>query len=143
MSVVNLHPATTYHFRIVAENEVGVSKPSDPVTIITSEEGRDSNSMQYFIRYIIIYVSVAPSGKPTSIHVDPIDENTLKVMWKAPERGDWNGEIQGYYVGYKQSSLVDNKFVFETVEFSKEEGKEHYFEILNLKYVIIYKVKIL
>ncbi|XP_025414614.1 Down syndrome cell adhesion molecule-like protein Dscam2 isoform X28 [Sipha flava] len=113
MSVVNLHPATTYHFRIVAENGVGVSKPSDPVTIITSEE--------------------APSGKPTSVRVDPIDENTLKVMWKAPERSDWNGEIQGYYVGYKQSSLVDSKFVFETVEFSKEEGKEHYFEILNLK----------
>lgn len=39
MSVVNLHPATTYHFRIVAENGVGLSKPSDPVTIITSEEG--------------------------------------------------------------------------------------------------------
>ncbi|XP_025202797.1 Down syndrome cell adhesion molecule-like protein Dscam2 isoform X48 [Melanaphis sacchari] len=113
MSVVSLHPATTYHFRIVAENGVGVSKPSDPVTIITSEE--------------------APSGKPTNIHVDPIDENTLKVMWKAPERSDWNGEIQGYYVGYKQSSLVENKFVFETVEFSKEEGKEHYLEIFNLK----------
>ncbi|XP_022176407.1 Down syndrome cell adhesion molecule-like protein Dscam2 isoform X49 [Myzus persicae] len=113
MSVVSLHPATTYHFRIVAENGVGVSKPSDPVTIITSEE--------------------APGGKPTNIHVDPIDENTLKVMWKAPERSDWNGEIQGYYVGYKQSSLVDNKFVFETVEFSKEEGKEHYLEIFNLK----------
>lgn len=40
MSVVNLHPATTYHFRIVAENGVGLSKPSDPVTIITSEEGK-------------------------------------------------------------------------------------------------------
>jgi len=39
MSVVSLHPATSYHFRIVAENGVGVSKPSDPVTIITSEEG--------------------------------------------------------------------------------------------------------
>ncbi|XP_060864216.1 cell adhesion molecule Dscam2 isoform X32 [Metopolophium dirhodum] len=113
MSVVSLHPATTYHFRIVAENGVGLSKPSDPVTIITSEE--------------------APGGKPTNIHVDPIDENTLKVMWKAPERSDWNGEIQGYYVGYKQSSLVENKFVFETVEFSKEEGKEHYLEIFNLK----------
>lgn len=40
ISVVNLHPATTYHFRIVAENVVGLSKPSDPVTIITSEEGK-------------------------------------------------------------------------------------------------------
>lgn len=61
-------------------------------------------------------------------------------MWKAPERSDWNGEIQGYYVGYKQSSLVENKFVFETVEFSKEEGKEHYLEIFNLKYVHYYMV---
>lgn len=42
MSVVSLHPATTYHFRIVAENGVGLSKPSDPVTIITSEEGKMS-----------------------------------------------------------------------------------------------------
>lgn len=82
---------------------------------------------------MLTYFPAAPSGKPTNIHVDPIDENTLKVMWKAPERSDWNGEIQGYYVGYKQSSLVDNKFVFETVEFSKEEGKEHYLEIFNLK----------
>lgn len=91
---------------------------------------------------MIIYINlyVAPSGKPTNIHVDPIDENTLKVMWKAPERSDWNGEIQGYYVGYKQSSLVDNKFVFETVEFSKEEGKEHYLEIFNLKYVNSHRI---
>lgn len=47
MSVVNLHPATTYHFRIVAENGVGLSKPSDPVTIITSEEGKIL--IQYYI----------------------------------------------------------------------------------------------
>ncbi|XP_050520782.1 cell adhesion molecule Dscam2 isoform X32 [Daktulosphaira vitifoliae] len=113
MSVLNLHPAKTYHFRIVAENGVGVSKPSDPITIITSEE--------------------APSGKPSNIRVEAVDENTLKVIWKAPERDEWNGEIQGYYVGYKQSSLPENKFVFETVEFSKEEGKEHYLEIVNLK----------
>lgn len=60
-------------------------------------------------------------------------------MWKAPERSEWNGEIQGYYVGYKQSSSTENKFVFETVEFSKEEGKEHYLEIFNLKYVELLK----
>lgn len=51
MSVVSLHPATTYHFRIVAENGVGVSKPSDPVTIITSEEGK------FFFSLIIMIIN--------------------------------------------------------------------------------------
>lgn len=37
--VFNLRPATTYHLRIVAENEIGTSDPSDTVTIITAEEG--------------------------------------------------------------------------------------------------------
>lgn len=39
-SVFNLRPATTYHLRIVAENEIGMSDPSETVTIITAEEGR-------------------------------------------------------------------------------------------------------
>lgn len=57
--VFNLRPATTYHLRIVAENEIGASDPSDTVTIITAEE--------------------APSGPPTSIRVDDLDQHTLKV----------------------------------------------------------------
>jgi hypothetical protein len=38
--VFNLRPATTYHLRIVAENEIGKSEPSDTVPIITAEEGK-------------------------------------------------------------------------------------------------------
>lgn len=38
-SVFTLKPATTYNIRIVAENEIGTSDPSDTVTIITAEEG--------------------------------------------------------------------------------------------------------
>lgn len=57
--VFNLRPATTYHLRIVAENEIGSSDPSDTVTIITAEE--------------------APSGPPSSVRVDALDQHTLKV----------------------------------------------------------------
>lgn len=57
--VFNLRPATTYHLRIVAENEIGTSDPSDTVTIITAEE--------------------APSGPPSSVRVDALDQHTLKV----------------------------------------------------------------
>ncbi|XP_039283577.1 Down syndrome cell adhesion molecule-like protein Dscam2 isoform X42 [Nilaparvata lugens] len=117
--VVNLRPATTYHLRIVAENEIGASDPSDTVTIITAEE--------------------APSGPPTGVKVEAVDQYTLKVTWKPPERDHWNGEIQGYYVGYKLSSS-DKPFLFETVEFSKEEGKEHHLQIANLKTYTQYSV---
>lgn len=51
--VFNLRPATTYHLRIVAENEIGESEPSDTVTIITAEEGeRQINT--YFIPSITL-----------------------------------------------------------------------------------------
>jgi len=53
-------------------------------------------------------------------------------MWKPPEHSEWNGEILGYYVGYKLASS-ENPYLYETVEFSKEEGKEHHLPIHNLK----------
>nr|XP_012216028.1 PREDICTED: Down syndrome cell adhesion molecule-like protein Dscam2 isoform X14 [Linepithema humile] len=109
--VYNLRPATTYHLRIVAENGIGFSEPSDTVTIITAEE--------------------VPSGPPTSVKVEALDQHTLKVTWKPPPREDWNGEILGYYVGYRQSA--DKPYMFETVEFSKEDTKEHHLQIMNLK----------
>lgn len=37
---MNLRPATTYNFRIVAENDLGTSEVSEMVTIISAEEGR-------------------------------------------------------------------------------------------------------
>ncbi|KAG8223601.1 hypothetical protein J437_LFUL004125, partial [Ladona fulva] len=117
--VFNLRPATTYHIRIVAENEIGSSEPSDTVTIITAEE--------------------VPSGPPTNVKVEAVDQHILTVTWKAPERDDWNGEIQGYYVGYKLASS-DQPFLFETVKFSKEEGKEHHLQIANLKTYTQYSV---
>ncbi|XP_021929576.1 Down syndrome cell adhesion molecule-like protein Dscam2 isoform X2 [Zootermopsis nevadensis] len=117
--VFNLRPATTYHLRIVAENEIGTSEPSDTVPIITAEE--------------------APGGPATAVKVEAEDQHTLKISWKPPERDQWNGEILGYYVGYKLASS-DKPYLFETVEFSKEEGKEHHLQISNLKTYTQYSV---
>ncbi|CAH3959184.1 unnamed protein product [Pieris brassicae] len=110
--VFSLRPATAYHIRIVAENELGTSEPSETVTIITAEE--------------------APTGMPQDVKVDAADKHTLRVTWKPPPPQDWNGELQGYYVGYKLASS-NKSFVFETVDISKESGKEHHLDILNLK----------
>ncbi|XP_035788159.1 Down syndrome cell adhesion molecule-like protein Dscam2 isoform X17 [Anopheles albimanus] len=121
--VQKLSPATTYNIRIVAENEIGVSDPSDVVTIITAEE--------------------QPSGKPQTIKVEPINQTTLRVSWKAPPRAEWNGDILGYYVGFKQTS-VNSSYIYETVNYSLEggEGKEHSLEINNLKTYTQYSIVI-
>ncbi|KAL1383367.1 hypothetical protein pipiens_013159 [Culex pipiens pipiens] len=121
--VQKLSPAITYNIRIVAENEIGVSDSSEVVTIITAEE--------------------APSGKPQAIKVDPINQTTLRVSWKAPPRAEWNGDILGYYVGFKQTSH-NSSYIYETVNYSLEggEGKEHSLEINNLKTYTQYSIVI-
>ena len=59
--VFSLRPATSYHFRIVAQNEIGSSSPSDTVTIETAEE--------------------APGGPPVDIRVAAVDQHTLRYIW--------------------------------------------------------------
>ncbi|XP_076265885.1 Down syndrome cell adhesion molecule 1 isoform X18 [Rhynchophorus ferrugineus] len=118
--IFTLRPATTYHIRIIAENEIGSSDPSDTVTIITAEE--------------------IPGGPPTDIRVEADDQHTLIVYWKPPVRDHWNGDIQGYYVGYKLAN-TDKPYLFETVEFPREEeGKEHKLKISSLKTYTQYSV---
>lgn len=119
--VQKLNPATTYNIRIVAENTIGTSQTSEAVTIITAEE--------------------APSGKPQNIKVEPVNQTTLRVTWKPPTRSEWNGEILGYYVGYKLSN-TNSSYVFETVNFLTEEGKEHNLELNNLRVYTQYSVVI-
>ena len=81
--VFSLRPATSYHLRVLAQNKIGQSGPSDTVTIETQEE--------------------APSGPPVDIRVSPVDQHTLAVNWKPPLTEHWNGDILGYYVGYKKT----------------------------------------
>jgi len=59
--VYNLRPATTYHLRLVAENEVGTSEASQSVTIITAEE--------------------APSGPPHGIKVRHYFLDELRILF--------------------------------------------------------------
>ncbi len=81
-----------------------MSGPSDTVTLETAEE--------------------APSGPPVDIRVSAVDQHTLRVAWKPPLREHWNGDILGYYVGYKKTSHGEEKpYYFETVEFIREEAE--------------------
>lgn len=118
--VFSLRPATSYHFRIVAQNSIGSSGPSDTITIETDQE--------------------APSGPPVDIRLSSADQHTLSVRWKPPLKELWNGDIRGYYVGYKKVTAVQDPYLFETIEFIKERGNEHSLQISNLEVFTQYSI---
>ncbi|KAF2359815.1 Fibronectin type III [Trinorchestia longiramus] len=118
-AVLDLRPATTYHFRIIAKNEIGNSEPSHTVTIITAEE--------------------APSGPPRDVRAEYVDQHSIKIMWKPPRNEEWNGVIQGYQVGYRLAS-TNRSFVYESVEFSMEGAREHHLVIGDLDVYTEYAV---
>ncbi|XP_076363657.1 cell adhesion molecule DSCAM-like [Tachypleus tridentatus] len=90
----NLHPGTEYTVEIQAENSVGLSEPSDPVTFTTQEE--------------------EPRASPVDVNILALDSGTLLVSWKSPPRDQWNGVLKGYYVSYKVKDS-SSRFSYETV----------------------------
>lgn len=81
--ISSLKPATSYHFRLFAENHLGTSAPSDILHVHTDME--------------------PPSGKPQKVTVEPLGAQQLLVTWRPPEREQWNGELLGYAIGYRRA----------------------------------------
>ncbi|CAL1264643.1 unnamed protein product [Larinioides sclopetarius] len=100
-----LTPITMYYIRIIAENSVGKSKPSDVLEAMTKE--------------------AAPSASPREVHVHSSGAQSMKVMWKPPPKEMRNGIIIGYYVGYKTSATQD-KFILKKVKKSPKEQQSTY-----------------
>ncbi|KAK1131200.1 hypothetical protein K0M31_017488 [Melipona bicolor] len=75
-----LKPATSYHFRVLAENHLGTSAPSDILHAQTDGE--------------------IPGGPPRHVIVEPLGPQQVKVTWQPPDRSLWNGELLGYTISY-------------------------------------------
>ncbi|CAL4148387.1 unnamed protein product, partial [Meganyctiphanes norvegica] len=84
-AIFDLRPATIYHLRIVAINEMGESVPSDTVTVITSQEVPDS---------------------PTSVKALVTSAESILLSWLPPDRP--NGIITQYTVYYKVHGKQDS-----------------------------------
>ncbi|XP_021922498.1 Down syndrome cell adhesion molecule-like protein Dscam2 isoform X3 [Zootermopsis nevadensis] len=80
--VAGLHPATTYHFRLYAENALGTSSPSDTLHVMTESE--------------------IPGGPPRQVSVEAASPQELHVTWQPPEQQLWNGELLGYKIGFRK-----------------------------------------
>ncbi|CAL1548258.1 unnamed protein product, partial [Lymnaea stagnalis] len=91
----NLLPSFTYHIRVLANNSVGYSEPSEIVEATLEEE--------------------APTGPPDRVTVQAVGSQALKVMWEPPVIGFQNGKILGYYIGYKETQSPA-QFIYQTHE---------------------------
>jgi len=108
--VDGLSPSTTYHLRVLAQNGVGFSPPSEVIQVTTSEE--------------------SPEGPPQDLEIEPLTSTKLKVRWGPPERSLWHGNILGYYLGYKELSLAlaedTGIFAMESVSGNGGGGGSHF-----------------
>ncbi|XP_060519429.1 cell adhesion molecule Dscam2 isoform X3 [Cylas formicarius] len=106
-SLPNLRPAQVYHLRILAENRLGLSEPSQTVQVNTLEE--------------------VPSGSPVDIRAEAKTSTELVVTWEPPPRETWNGNLLGYHVGYQEmedSNSLSQNYVFKSVEVRPHYGGE-------------------
>ncbi|KAJ8960259.1 hypothetical protein NQ318_003984 [Aromia moschata] len=102
----NLRPAQVYHIRILAENRLGMSEPSQTVQVNTLEE--------------------VPSGAPVDIRAEAKSSTELVVTWEPPPRETWNGNLLGYHVGYQEYSGDEGNGVPQSYVFKSVEVRPHY-----------------
>lgn len=80
-----------------------------------------------------------PSGQPENVTLKPISQTSLLATWYSPIQFEWNGNILGFYVGYKVSN-PNSPYAFEVVEEVGKEGNEYSLELKNLKEYTQYSV---
>ncbi|XP_022655324.1 Down syndrome cell adhesion molecule-like protein Dscam2 isoform X8 [Varroa destructor] len=79
--VRDLQPGTQYVLNVLAENSIGKSEGSRTVTFTTNDE--------------------EPEAPPLDVNALTQGPTTVLVSWKAPQKDTWNGDIEGYYIGFK------------------------------------------
>ncbi|KAH9414555.1 hypothetical protein DERP_008751 [Dermatophagoides pteronyssinus] len=112
----NLRSNSLYKIRLAAVNRLGQSDFTKWLRFRTEQS--------------------APETPPIDIQATPTGPNSIKITWKAPKKSEWNGEISGYYIGYRaEKSDTD---LYKTVENVQVNGR-YESHITNLQRSTIYK----
>ncbi|XP_034546682.1 Down syndrome cell adhesion molecule-like protein 1 homolog isoform X2 [Notolabrus celidotus] len=82
LTLVDLRPAKTYNLRMFAINDVGISEPSNVLTIMTKE--------------------AAPEGPPLDMQLETLSSHSIKVTWKPPRPDLRNGVLRSYSISYRE-----------------------------------------
>ncbi|XP_024084690.1 Down syndrome cell adhesion molecule-like protein Dscam2 [Cimex lectularius] len=100
--VEGLKPATKYIMKVAAEGPAGRSGWSADLWVTTEPQ--------------------RPAGPPLGISVRPISSSKLLVTWTPPLAELRHGDIQGYYVGYKEINMVNGNYNMTAVTGDGEDG---------------------
>lgn len=90
LTLVDLRPAKTYNLRMFAVNNVGMSEPSNVLTV-TTKEG-------------------APEGAPLDMKLVALSSRSIKVSWKPPRPELRNGVLRSYSISYREYDPSGRQF---------------------------------
>ncbi|KAI3351828.1 hypothetical protein L3Q82_020659, partial [Scortum barcoo] len=90
LTLVDLRPAKTYNLRMFAINTVGISEPSNVLTITMKE--------------------AAPEGPPLDMQLEALTSNSIKVTWKPPRLDLRNGVLRAYTISYREYNSSSRQF---------------------------------
>ncbi|XP_075258926.1 netrin receptor DCC-like isoform X2 [Convolutriloba macropyga] len=88
-AAVGLQEFSRYNFMVRARNQFGFGLHCEPIREQT--------------------LSDSPSGEPTSLKVFADSISRLILQWKPPKLEDWNGQLTGYYVKYREKRQRETK----------------------------------
>ncbi|XP_032686646.1 Down syndrome cell adhesion molecule-like protein Dscam2 isoform X6 [Odontomachus brunneus] len=98
----DLKPATRYTIRVIAEGPAGRSVPSAELIVRTEPQ--------------------RPAGPPMNLAARALSSSEILVTWSPPLPELRHGDIQGFNVGYRETSLNNPSYNFSSVSGDGEEG---------------------
>ncbi|XP_059078554.1 cell adhesion molecule Dscam2-like [Tigriopus californicus] len=95
-SILNLRPYVEYKARIMAENALGVGKPSPDIKFRT--------------------LGSAPEGQVRDVRVKSTHPMMFFLQWEDPETHTWNGPLTAYKIGWKKAQQTDKTYNWTEIE---------------------------
>ncbi|XP_014603172.1 PREDICTED: Down syndrome cell adhesion molecule-like protein Dscam2 isoform X1 [Polistes canadensis] len=98
----DLKPATRYTIRVIAEGPAGRSAPSAELLVRTEPQ--------------------RPAGPPVNLAARALSSSEILITWSPPLPELRHGDIQGFNVGYRETSSGNPSYNFTSVSGDGEEG---------------------
>ncbi|XP_046818554.1 Down syndrome cell adhesion molecule-like protein Dscam2 isoform X2 [Vespa crabro] len=98
----DLKPATRYTIRVIAEGPAGRSAPSTELLVRTEPQ--------------------RPAGPPVNLAARALSSSEILITWSPPLPELRHGDIQGFNVGYRETSSGNPSYNFTSVSGDGEEG---------------------
>ncbi|XP_053978100.1 cell adhesion molecule Dscam2-like isoform X7 [Hylaeus volcanicus] len=97
-----LKPATRYTIRVIAEGPAGRSVPSAELVVRTEPQ--------------------RPAGPPINLTARALSSSEILITWSPPALELRHGDIQGFNVGYRETSSANPSYNFSSVSGDGDEG---------------------